>query len=172
MGCHTSTQWNASRHTGCNLKEAPVRRRLTALAVTLACVIAGVVVLPATPALAVSCSGWGCDYTDPKDTGCATGAVDANSIWINNSSGQHLALLKVRWSPTCKTNWGSIAKATGSGFNVGVSAARPSDGAHTTFSGGTGSQYYSDQLYGYNMTVCAVGYIYDVSGKHNGTVCA
>lgn len=148
-----------------------MRRRLAALAVALVGAATGLVG-PAAPAQAATCSGYGCDYKDPADTGCSSGAVDANSIWINDDSGQHLALLKLRWSPTCKTNWGSIAKSTGSGFSVGVSVVRPSDGARTAWSGGNGSQYYSDQLYGDNITICATGYIYDVSGKHTGTVCA
>ena len=48
---------------------------------------------------AVSCSGHGCDYKDPKATGCDAGAVTVHSI------STRFGRVDLRWSGTCQTNW-------------------------------------------------------------------
>lgn len=59
-------------------------------------------ILPATPATAVTCWGDYCSGKDPMATGCANDAV----VVASKDTGS--AVLQVRWSPTCKTNWARL----------------------------------------------------------------
>jgi hypothetical protein len=58
----------------------------------------------ATPALAATCSGYGCDYQDPVATGCSSGAYTVTSAAITYQ-GVTYGTVELRWSPTCQTNW-------------------------------------------------------------------
>jgi hypothetical protein len=52
---------------------------------------------------AASCSGTGCDGKDPYLTGCATGAIVAEQTSMIDG-----ILLRLMYSPYCRTVWGSI----------------------------------------------------------------
>ncbi|GAB3848570.1 hypothetical protein GCM10029963_31640 [Micromonospora andamanensis] len=121
--------------------------------------------LVATPASAATCSGHGCDGTDPIDTGCSANARNATQYpkYIMQGSTT-LAVVELRWSETCKTNWGRISNRVSPHNTVRVRVIRANPSATTDWYGGTGNQYYGDQLYGQNMTVCAVGEVVTASG--------
>lgn len=61
--------------------------------------IATSMVATAGPAAAVTCWGDYCSGKDPVATGCS------NDAYTVTSKDVGAALLEVRWSPTCKTNW-------------------------------------------------------------------
>jgi len=76
-----------------------LRRAVAVLATSMAVTVGGIAV--ATPAHAsVGCWGDWCSGRDPQATGCA---ADAYTVaWVDVTG----ARLELRWSPTCKTNWG------------------------------------------------------------------
>ncbi|MEG3636015.1 DUF2690 domain-containing protein [Micromonospora palythoicola] len=121
--------------------------------------------LVATPASAATCSGHGCDGTDPIDTGCSANARNATTHpkYITQGSTT-LAVVELRWSEACKTNWGRISNRVSPNNTVRVHVYRSNPHATTDWYGGTGQQYYGDQLYGHNMTVCAIGKVITASG--------
>ncbi|MEV4709880.1 DUF2690 domain-containing protein [Micromonospora sp. NPDC049374] len=121
--------------------------------------------LVATPASAATCSGHGCDGTDPIDTGCSANARNATTYpkYIMQGSTT-LAVVELRWSETCQTNWGRISNRVSPHNTVQVRVYRSNPHGNTSWYGGTGTQYYGDQLYGQNMTVCAVGKVTTASG--------
>ncbi|MFV2100476.1 DUF2690 domain-containing protein [Micromonospora sp. LOL_024] len=119
--------------------------------------ILGATMLVVSPASA-ACPSSGCDGTDPIDTGCSTGAQNATSNPRNITQGATtLAVVELRWSPSCKTNWGKISNRVSPNNTVRVWVYRNNPYGITTKYGGTGRQYYGDQLDGNNKTVCAVG---------------
>jgi hypothetical protein len=131
------------------------------LLMTALIALATTLVMPAQSALAATCSGYGCDGRDPIATGCASGTVtNTATTYIYNGAGQALAYLELRYSVGCATNWGRITRV-GSASAIYVSAYRPSPYASTATYGGAGTPYYGDQLYGLNMTVCAIGQAVD-----------
>lgn len=50
----------------------------------------------------VTCSGNGCNNLDPIQTGCVAGAKTVQTAVLST------AFLQLRYSPTCKTNWGRV----------------------------------------------------------------
>jgi len=102
------------------------------------------------------------DGTDPISTGCANSATTAASVKVYNpAGGAYLGLLELRWSTSCKTNWG---KFTGNGNigNVSVWVYRQADNKWCGDQSGTGcnavwwpSSAYSNQLYGCNYATLA-----------------
>ena len=50
----------------------------------------------------VTCSGNGCNNLDPEQTGCVAGAYTVQTAVLST------AILQLRYSPTCKTNWGRV----------------------------------------------------------------
>ena len=139
--------------------------RRAALAAVLTLAAAGIA---AAPAQAATCSGFGCDRKDPIATGCANNVNNTASAWITNGVGQRLALVELRWSLTCSTNWGKITK-TSQGNRITITATRPSPFATTATYGGTASSFYGDQLYGAGMTVCAIGTATDLLNPQSPT---
>ncbi|MFI9642134.1 DUF2690 domain-containing protein [Micromonospora sp. NPDC051925] len=128
---------------------------------TSAAVAAGALVaaslLVASPASAVGCTTTGCDGTDPSNTGCSADARNAtNQPAYIVKGATTLAVVELRYSPTCGTNWGRINNRV-SPSSVKVTAYRDSPRKTTPWYGGTGTQYYGDQLYGDTSTICAVG---------------
>lgn len=73
-------------------------RFLAALVATVS-LMAGVAVIAPTPALAAPCSGASCHGLDP-DGRCSADAVTVNSMEVRDG------LLELRYSPSCKANWG------------------------------------------------------------------
>ncbi|SCF18548.1 Protein of unknown function (DUF2690) [Micromonospora matsumotoense] len=135
---------------------------------TLASVAAGTLVaaslLVASPASAVSCTTTGCDGTDPINTGCSADARNATSQPAYIVKGATtLAVVELRYSATCGTNWGKISNRV-TPNRVQVTVYRDSPRKSTSWYGGTGAQYYGDQLYGDTSTICAVGEV-----VYNGT---
>ncbi|MFL6161511.1 MAG: DUF2690 domain-containing protein [Jatrophihabitantaceae bacterium] len=55
---------------------------------------------------AVSCSGYGCDGTDPQSSGCAATAETVASAWVNYPYSK----VELRYSTACRTTW---ARASG-----------------------------------------------------------
>lgn len=143
------------------------------LLMTALIALATMLVMPAGPAQAATCSGYGCDGRDPVATGCASGTVtNTGTTYIYNSAGQPLAYLELRYGAACGTNWGRITRV-GSASSIYVYVYRPNPYASTITYGGGGSSYYGDQLYGSGMTVCAVGQANDsATGQaYSGAVC-
>ena len=58
-------------------------------------------------AVAVSCSGAGCDGKDPVDSGCAASAVNVGSQETRKGT------FYLRYSRTCKTNWVHVGNYAG-----------------------------------------------------------
>lgn len=124
------------------------------------------VAVAVSPAYAATCSTWGCDNTDPAVMGCSTNANNTATAYINNGAGQHLALVELRWSLTCRTNWGRITRQ-GNGNYVSISVYRASPYYNTPAFGGYASSYYGNQVYGYQMTACAVGQATDITNPQS-----
>jgi len=103
------------------------------------------------------------DRTDPVQTGCANNAYTVGSNNLFTPSGQLVGRVELRYSTTCHTNWARVISYVGSRQLLTFSV-RVFDGVSTWGYGGdpgpfTGTSAYSDQLYGYNTTVCAYGAI-------------
>jgi len=102
------------------------------------------------------------DGTDPGADGCANSATTPTSVKVYNpSGGAYIGLLELRWSTSCKTNWG---KFTGNGNVGGVSVwvGRQVDNKYCGDQSGTGcgsvwrtNSAYSNQLYGCNYSTRA-----------------
>jgi len=83
------------------------RRRIGGLLAALAVLVTpltAATVMTAAPASAATCSGHGCDNTDPYQTGCANGAYPV----IKGTAPDYGVLLELWWSPTCQTNWAEV----------------------------------------------------------------
>lgn len=69
--------------------------------------------------LTPTCSGTGCDGSDPYATGCAGPLASyyvAASVPLNDSSGNanwSYGYVQIWWSITCQTNWGRIVVSNG-----------------------------------------------------------
>ncbi len=139
-----------------------VIRRL--LASTAASVLVAGSLLIAAPASAATCTGTGCDGTDPINTGCSADAQPAtyNPQYVMNGTTT-LAVVELRWSPSCGTNWGRIHNRVSPNNTVKVWVYRGT--TTTTKYGGTGTQYYGDQLYGRDAEVCVVGQVKTAGGQ-------
>ncbi|MBO4161634.1 DUF2690 domain-containing protein [Micromonospora antibiotica] len=142
-------------------------RTSRALHRTLATLAAGALVaaslLVASPASA-GCPTTGCDGTDPINTQCSADARNATSQPAYIVKGATtLAVVELRYSAACGTNWGRISNRV-TPNRVQVTVYRDSPRKSTPWYGGTGAQYYGDQLDGQNSTICAVGEV-----VYNGT---
>ncbi|MEV0005156.1 DUF2690 domain-containing protein [Micromonospora sp. NPDC050980] len=146
-------------------------RRVTAAA---AAALVTASLLVASPASAATCSGYGCDGTDPINTGCSADARNITPYPARIMQGANeLAVVELRWSDSCKTNWGRISNRVSPQNTARVRVYRSNPYANTSWYGGTGRQYYGDQLYGDGMTVCAVGEVVTPSGTLSSTpLCA
>jgi hypothetical protein len=70
---------------------------------------------PVHGALAVSCSGAGCNGRDPYATGCAYGAYEVTSAgrYLRNPyNGTNGSVVHIFWSPRCQTNWAVVTQPT------------------------------------------------------------
>jgi hypothetical protein len=117
-------------------------------------VLAGVAVLPlvaANPAMAATCSGYGCDYQDPVATGCASGSYTVSSAAVSRNGVQY-GTVDLRWSPTCQTNWSRVWVGAGGSnpnhYERYVWVERQSPSAYVGFDYyGDGSPVYGWMLY-------------------------
>ncbi|GLY75234.1 DUF2690 domain-containing protein [Actinoallomurus iriomotensis] len=88
-----------------------------------------------TVAPSVTCSNYGCDGTDPDETGCtylAYAVFDING-------------LQLMWSPTCKTNWARYYVNPGETAILGVTRQNPY--GYKSLGSSVAGWAYTDQLY-------------------------
>lgn len=159
------------------------RRFLAGLsaALVLGC---GSLAVTAPAALAATCSGTGCDGTDPYSTGCAGGSA---SYWVvettpliedstgvgNNSYGY----VQLWWSQTCQTNWTRmVVNVSGvpAGMEEVILGTTNSRGDYMegpeTFSGAAGA-HLSKQIYAGSILAASSGSLWTNadSGGVSGT---
>ena|SRR5947209_626897 len=104
----------------------------------------------------VSCSGDGCDGLNPVSTGCATGAYTVQTAVFSNS------YVELRYSPTCKTNWGRVTSKVGLAF-LEIRVQRV-DGLTYTFLGVNFNFAYSVMVYAPQLAARACGGVNGISG--------
>ncbi len=71
-------------------------------------IFGGTVITPLSTALAVTCSGYGCDHLEPTATGCASGAVTKKTAYISIPWGtgtKNIGKVELRYSSLCDTAW-------------------------------------------------------------------
>lgn len=115
--------------------------------------------LGSSPASAAGCYGDWCSGKDPTATGCANDAITVAS------TDAGVGRLDLRWSPSCKTNWGRFylypTRSDGGGY---VYAIQPSTGYKTnnggwqagTWSSLTSQTTWSPMIYSPTRCVKAV----------------
>lgn len=114
----------------------------------------------AAPA-AVTCTGSGCDGTNPETTGCAASAITAEFANIYYQ-GVIVGTVELRYSTTCRTAWARIYSTTYNRMDATVH--RNSDGKIALCSGiaswvsGLGYSCYSPQLYDHNSAGTVTSY--------------
>jgi hypothetical protein len=137
-------------------------RRTATIAVLLLAGALGSVAVPTAASAAPTCSDWYCDNTNPHTTGCDAGATTVGSQYIRYN-GITLALVELRWSTVCYTNWSRITSLVSTFNEIKVHAYRNAPIGSTAYEGlirgGYGTSFYSDQLYGRFWMVCAEGWI-------------
>ena len=104
----------------------------------------------------VTCSVTGCNGRDPQTTGCAADAYTVQTAVFSN------AFVELRYSPTCKTNWGRVRSRIGTNF---LSARiQRIDGLRYTFSGGNFTIAWSAMVYAPVMKARACGGVQVIDG--------
>ncbi len=104
----------------------------------------------------VTCSGDGCDGLDPVSAGCATGAYTVQTAVFSNS------YVELRYSPTCKTNWGRVTSKVGPTF-LEIRIQRV-NGLTYTFLGGNFNYAYSAMVFAPQLAARACGGVNGISG--------
>lgn len=104
----------------------------------------------------VTCSADGCDGLDPVMTGCAADAYTVQTAVFSNS------YVELRYSPTCKTNWGRVTSRVGPTFLE--TRIQRVDGLTYTFSGGNFNFAYSAMVYAPQLAARACGGVNGISG--------
>jgi hypothetical protein len=141
-----------------------IKKWMTA-AVAAATLVTPVVLAPSAQA-AVTCSGFGCDGKDPMVTHCNEGAKTILSAtrYVVNSKGVQLARVELRYSPTCKTNWGRVTAVNSTTRRMQADVHRYSDGA-TRFGGiATAPSVWSAMLYAPGVCADARGRVFFSDG--------
>jgi Protein of unknown function (DUF2690) len=104
----------------------------------------------------VTCSGNGCSGLNPQTAGCAAGAYTVLTASFSN------AFVELRYSPTCKTNWGRVISRRGATF-LSIRIQRI-DGLTYTFSGGNFNYAWSAMVYAPVMKARACGGVQVING--------
>jgi hypothetical protein len=91
---------------------------------------------PVTGSCYPLCGGYGCDRTDPHNTGCDPGAYNV----FPPANG-----LELVWSPLCQTNWAQYQNPGGYAQIYVQRASPAASSAPFSYSGAT--NMWSDQLY-------------------------
>ncbi len=104
----------------------------------------------------VTCSGNGCNGKDPVATGCASGAYTVQTAVFSNSN------VELRYSPTCKTNWGLVTSKVSA--TVLVIRIQRIDGLTYTFSGGNFTSARSAMVYAPVLKARACGGVKVIRG--------
>ena len=109
------------------------------------------IVREAPPVRMVTCSGAGCNGTDPQTSGCGASGrtIATNNIYAYGTEYAVVGLLELRWSDVCQTNWSRITRYT---FNPPYPYARPflstpSGGTYYSWPGSTTAQKWSYQTF-------------------------
>jgi len=124
-------------------------RRLMAGLFAMLAIGAVITVVPAQPALAVSCYGDYCSGVDPQSSGCSADGYTVASAGVYGSGGT--SIVELRWSPTCKTNW---TRVNWSGWSD-IRAVQ-STGYTQHYSGSNGSYWWTAMIYSPTLCVKAV----------------
>ncbi len=103
-----------------------------------------------------SCSGTGCSGQDPEKTGCEAGAYTVQTAVFSNS------YVELRYSPTCKTNWGEVVSKVGP-TDLVIRTQRI-DGLTYTFAGGKYNYAFSAMVYAPTVAARACGGVNSISG--------
>lgn len=123
----------------------------------------------AAAAPTVSCSGSGCNNTDPATTGCANNAYTVETQYIT-FNGQQIGKVELRWSPTCQTNWTRVTKLGGF-YTYVYGTLQTTNGSVLTSYGAYGSQVYTNQWYAPNLLVQACGVLANGPNQDGRGVC-
>jgi hypothetical protein len=133
--------------------------KLTALILAATAAVTSITLLSpvkAFAATAATCSGSGCNGTDPQSTGCASSAITAEETSIISKSGVLVGYVDLRYSTACKTAW---ARTVDYYSSSGGSDVVRSDGKYYGCGYYVGKQMtYSSTLGGYS---CYSPQIYD-----------
>ena len=100
---------------------------------------------------AVSCYGDYCSGLDPQTSGCSADAYTLASSFDSNTG----ALVELRWSPTCKTEW-ARANTTSPGWIKAVQSTGYTQWGTLTQAGSSNS--WSRQIYSPSKCVYAQAY--------------
>jgi hypothetical protein len=100
-----------------------------------------------------SCSGYGCDNTDPVQTGCSNSAYTANTGPIT-VYGSTVAYVDNRYSTTCATNWSRVRGTDGDAKTAQV--CRTNGYCASPYSA-YAATIYSNQVYA-RSPICATAY--------------
>jgi Protein of unknown function (DUF2690) len=111
----------------------------------------GVVARAAT--LSPSCSGYGCDNTDPVQTGCSNSAYTASSAPIT-VYGSTVAYVDNRYSTSCRTNWSRVRGTNGDAKTAQI--CRTNGYCASPYSSYSAT-IYSNQVYA-PSPICATAY--------------
>ncbi len=99
------------------------RRSFPLILAVVALVFASLFVAPASQAATGGCSGASCAGLNPTGR-CDGDAYTVHSIGINDAA-LYLGQLDLRYSPSCKANWGRFTTASGSRYIALWSAHQP-----------------------------------------------
>jgi hypothetical protein len=153
-------------------------RRVIAVFCTALVVGCNVLVASSPAALAATCSGTGCDASDPYSTGCAgSGAsyyVAETTPLIKESTGvasNSYGYIQLWWSNTCDTNWTRMVvnvSGAASGLEEVFLDRNNSAGSHycISLSSGSNGAYISCQIYAAGIPAASYG---DLESS-NGTI--
>src|SRR4051812_49151175 len=90
----------------------------------------------------VSCSGTACNQLDPNATYCKNDAVTVATTFAQGVQ------IDLRWSPSCKTNWGRSTSSQSNNHIIYVETPNwPYTGHMETLSDGSGTVRWSKMWY-------------------------
>lgn len=117
----------------------------------------------------VSCSGRGCDHTDPFATGCAGPGASYGvvaTIPVRDGAGSPGGYVQLWYSSTCGTNWARVVPQT-SCYEVQEQVVT-ADGRSDLFTFPACEPSWSNQLYAPTVQASAKGSVFTDSGNYFG----
>lgn len=121
--------------------------------------------------LTATCYEYGCDNTDPVDTGCADGSqytVASAAVTIGNEA---VATINLRYSPTCGTNWAQITELITNYDLAIIGVCRLPNSCASEYDT-TAPEAWSNQMYAYDIPAKAYATVYLDTGQAYGYVTA
>lgn len=100
----------------------------------------------------VGCYGDWCSGRDPQDMGCAADAITLNTAYLPGSQ----AILELRWSPRCKTEWARVSGPGGWGSGDTLSVTQPKSGYRQVGVSGSFNGYIWSRMI-YSPSQCVYG---------------